>query len=634
MDADHPAPAPRDLGLVDPVILEVVRSFEHSVNQEMGETILRLSGSPVFVGASDYATACVNDRGEVLSSLCFQLPMAFTISNTVRAAVGVYGDDIHPGDMIWSNDSFTAGGLHPSDNVVVAPVFHEDELVMWVGSVGHITDVGGARVGSFPVERIECYGEAIRFTPIKLYEQGRFRQDILNAFTTNVRIPERVEADLRAMMGANWLGRDRMLRFIERHGIERIRAVHDRILDIGEDETRERIRAIPDGAYAGATYMEHDGGEDLIYPVRCTVRKRGDRLVADFTGSAPQAPGVLNAPIVATRGAVAAALAITVTPELPFTEGVFRPLELEAPEGTVVNAVKPAPISAASVCGTRYATDAILAGLNVALASQPALAHRQSGPWSTWTWSFFQTTNRSGEPWIFVDFLAGGGGASGMPEKDGEPVMGGIQYIDARIPNIEELEMLNPCLVVERGYHPDSGGPGEHRGGVGMRGVMIPHDTDEWVLTSQQNARGAPLYGVSGGHPGGGACIGYLRGGADAIRAAWSRGVFPDWDALMADIELPPARIGGVVLTDHDAYYTHSTGGPGYGDPLQRPPDAVLADVRRGWVSPGRARSAYGVVVVDGELDLEATTRLRDAMRQERFACPIPAATAPEADRP
>src|SRR5581483_437428 len=212
---------------VDPVLLEVVRSYEQSVNEEMARTIVNLSGSPLFVGGADYACACVTDQGELLNALCFQMPMAYTISNTVRAAIDVYGDDIGPGDMIFSNDPFVAGGLHPPDCVIVTPVFHDGERVMWVGALGHVTDVGGASFGSFPVGHVECFGEACRFTPIKVYEAGRFRHDVLNAFLTNVRFPHRTEADLRAMMGANWVGRERMEAFVARHGVATIRAAHE-----------------------------------------------------------------------------------------------------------------------------------------------------------------------------------------------------------------------------------------------------------------------------------------------------------------------------------------------------------------------------------------------------------------------
>ena len=295
-------------GAVDPIVLELVRSYEQSVNEEMGRTIVNLSGSPLFVGGADYACACVTASGELLNALCFQMPMAYTISNTVRAALDVYGDDIAPGDMIFSNDPFVAGGLHPPDCVIVTPVFHEDELVMWVGALGHVTDVGGASFGSFPVGHIECFGEAVRFTPINAHERGKFRHDVLNAFLTNVRFPNRTEADLRAMMGANWVGRERMAGFVEKLGPAAIRAAHEAAQRIGEQALRERIALLPDGEYVGETYMEHDGVDDRLYPFRCTLRKRGDSLTVDYTGSSPQAPGALNITDVAARGGTAAAL--------------------------------------------------------------------------------------------------------------------------------------------------------------------------------------------------------------------------------------------------------------------------------------------------------------------------------------
>src|SRR5690606_25560499 len=153
---------------------------------------------------------------------------------------------------------------------------------------------------------------------------------------------------------------ERMGEFIAKHGIATVRTLHEAVLDIGEDLLRERISQLPDGEYVGETYMEHDGVDDLLYPFRCTVRKHGDRLTVDFTGSSPQAPGALTNPLVATKGAVVAALATMLAPDVPFTEGLFRPVEIIAPEGTVMNAVKPAPISAGSTSGTRFGADAMI----------------------------------------------------------------------------------------------------------------------------------------------------------------------------------------------------------------------------------------------------------------------------------
>ncbi|MGE3619146.1 MAG: hydantoinase B/oxoprolinase family protein, partial [Acidimicrobiia bacterium] len=615
-------------GAVDPVLLEVTRSFELSVNDEMSKTIINLSGSPLFVGASDYACACVTDTGELLNALSFQMPMAYTVSNTVKAARAVYGDDLAPGDMIFTNDSFVAGGLHPSDCVIVTPVFHEGELVMWVGTVGHVTDVGGSTVGSFSVGHTQCFGEAVRFTPIKVYEQGRFRADVLDAFLTNVRIPERTEADLRAMMGANWVARERMGEFVAKYGVDVVRTLHAAALGIGEEVFRERIAALPDGEYVGESYMEHDGVDDVLYTFRCTVRKAGDELTVDFTGSSPQAPAALNTVEVATRGAVIAALATMLAPDVPFTEGLFRPVEIVAPPGTVMHAVKPAPISAGSTSGTRFGADAMIEALNYALAAHPTASHRRNGPWSTWTYTLFSGHNADGKAWVFTEFWSGFGGASGLPFRDGHPAMGGLQYLDSRLPNIEEFELLNPVLVVERGFHLDSGGPGRFRGGAGMAGVLIPHRTDGLDMTSLQNRRTAPGFGVDGGHPGGGTCIGYLRGAAPAIRAAWARGEFPDLAALQDGMELPPTRVTGQRLAAEDAYYAHSTSGQGYGDPIDRDPEMVAADVVERWVSPARAHDVYGVVLDEqGAPDPVATDARRAEIRAERARLPLASAT-------
>ena len=260
----------------DPVLSEIVRNYELTMNREMGRALVNLSGSFLFVSASDYACGCLDPEGNILTTIAWSLQMGFAMSNTVRASLERFGDDLHPGDMIFANDPYDGGGLHSHDVVVVAPVFAGEELVMWVGVSAHVTDVGGAVAGGYAIEPMECYGENLRFTPVKFYDQGKFRGDIIDAFLTNTRVPKQTGIDIKALLGAVWIGRERVGALLEQHGAERIRAIHASQIEASGRAFRSRLASLPDGAYSGAAHMEHDGASDRVYTIRATVIKRGE----------------------------------------------------------------------------------------------------------------------------------------------------------------------------------------------------------------------------------------------------------------------------------------------------------------------------------------------------------------------
>jgi N-methylhydantoinase B len=246
----------------DPILSEIVYNYELTMNREMGRALVNLSGSFLFVSASDFACGCLDADGNILTTITWTLQMGYAMSNTVRASIERFGDDLHPGDLIFANDAYEGGGLHSHDVVMVAPVFAEDELVMWVGVSAHVSDVGGAVPGGFAVEHADAYGENIRFTPVKFYDQGKYRGDILDAFLTNVRVPKQTGIDMKALMGAVWIGRERAEALIEQHGKERIKSIHASQIRTSGEAFRERLARLPDGAYQGAAHMEHDGVDD------------------------------------------------------------------------------------------------------------------------------------------------------------------------------------------------------------------------------------------------------------------------------------------------------------------------------------------------------------------------------------
>ncbi|MEV0185341.1 hydantoinase B/oxoprolinase family protein [Streptomyces sp. NPDC050625] len=607
----------------DPVLSQIIYNYELTLNREMGRAVVNLSGSPLFVGASDFACGCLDAEGNILTSIAWSLQMGYAVSNTVRATLRRYGDDIHPGDMIFCNDPYGGGGLHSSDVVVVAPVFTDGELSAWVGVSAHVTDVGGAVPGGFSVEPMECFGENIRFTPVKFYERGVYRGDLVDAFLTNVRLPERTGIDLKALMGATWIGRERMESLFAQHGAERVRAVHAGQIQQSDKAMRERLAALPDGVYEGAAHMEHDGAEDRIYTIRMRVVKEGEHITFDYTGTDPQAPGILNSAEVGSTGNVVAALATVLAPDIPFNEGLMHPVSIESPRGTLVNAIKPAPISGATIYGAWFGTDAVLEALNYMIAGHQEHQQRRTGPWGSWTFAWLHCTNQYGEPWFFNVFTAGSGGASAMPFRDGEPAMMGVQTVGSFTANIEDYELQSPVLFLQRAFAPDTGGAGRYRGGLALESLCVPWDTAKWDTVVFHNRLSTPSSAVSGGQSGAGSSLRFARGIMDDVRARWRHGDPLPIREYAESAERTPTRAKGLVVEADDGYYMRATGGPGYGDPLDRPVDEVAEDLRRGFVSPRTARDAYGAVLTpDGSPDPEATARHRAQLRQERAALP------------
>lgn len=606
----------------DPILSQVVHNHELTVNREMGQAVVNLSGSFLFVSASDFATGCLDADGNILTTVAWSLQMGYAISNTVRAALARF--EIGPGDVIFCNDPYDGGGLHSHDVVVVAPVFTGDTLVMWVGVCAHISDVGGSEVGGYAVEPCDVYAENLRFTPVRIYEGGRFRSDILDAFLTNVRVPGQVAIDIKALMGAVWIGRERMADFIDQYGVDVVRSIHASQIRQSERALRERLLTLPDGVYEGAAHMEHDGASDRIYTIRARLVKEGDSLTVDWSDTDPQAPGVLNCAKVGSVGNVIAALGTIIAPDIPFNEGLLNPVTITSPPGTLVNAIKPAPISGATVYAAWFGTDAILEAANYLIAGGESTEHRRTGPWGSWTFAWLQSLNQYGNPWFWNVFTGGSGGAGAMPFRDGENAMMGIQTIDAFTPNIEDYELQSPALFISRRYARDTGGAGKFRGGLALESLCGPYDVGGWDVTVFQNRRGAPSSAVSGGYPGAGAAIRFARGAFDDVRRRWDAGDTLPLDEYAETAEQPPTRGKGFRVAASDLYYMRATGGPGYGDPLSRDVSDVAGDVASGYVSEKTAREAYGVVCYgDGVVVAEATQELRRQLRADRLLWPF-----------
>jgi len=557
---------------VDPVTLEVLRNACVAVAEEMNATLVRTSYSPNIkdrrdcscalfdvVGADENAAAEMVSQAENIPVHLGAMPYS------VAAAIEAFPpDELADGDAILLNDPFH-GGAHLPDMTLVTPVFVEGDLVAVAANRAHHADVGGGRAGSVAADSTEIYQEGLRVPPVKLYEGGDPVEAVFDLLLTNVRTPDERRGDVRAQRAANRTAVERVRDLAERHSLDTLRAATTEIKAYAERRMRAEIEALPDGTVSFEDRLDDDGQgtEDVRIEVAVTVD--GDELVVDFAGTSEQVPGAINAPLAVTASATYYAVRCVTDPNVPPNAGTYRPIEIRAPAGTVVNATPPAAVVGGNLEVSQRATDALLGAFGEE-APERSVAAAQ-GTMNSVT---FGGTNGEGEPFAFYETIGGGyGGRTGGDGMDG---------VHAHMSNTlntpaEVLETAYPVRVRRYEYRPDTGGAGEFRGGLGLRrDVEVLADGVAFSLLADR--RRYPPYGLAGGEAGAPGEDYLTRAGGDAERIAGKS--THDLDA------------GDVVSV-------RTPGGGGFGDPSDRDPAAVARDLRLGKVSAATVRRVYGV---------------------------------------
>jgi N-methylhydantoinase B len=479
------------------------------------------------------------------------------------------------------NDPFD-GGTHLPDIVMTMPVFSGNRLVAMVTAITHHQDMGGRSPGSTPVDATEIYQEGLRIPPMKLYDSGRINSTLLEIVGRNVRIPDVVIGDLFGQLAACHVGKQGVLSLVERLGADALAMNMRELLERSERLTRAAIDEIPDGSYHFVDYLDNDGVDlERLVRIEVTATVSGSDLTVDFTGSDPQVAGPINCVLASTLSAVYYVLKVVIGREVPNNAGCYRPVHLVLPEGSIVNAKAPAAVNSRSVV-VRRIVDCLLGALNKALPGKlPAASNGHP-----LVMSIGGIDPADGHPYVTAEIAAGGMG--GRPTKDGLET---IQTDTSNAQNIpaEALELEFPIRVAYWRLRGDSGGIGRFRGGLGFeKGFEVLRGTAR-VSHRGERHRTAP-WGLFGGGPG-----------------ACSRSVLRPQGK--AEIQIPSKL--EFTLDPGDALDVWTTGGGGFGDPLERAPELVLADVLDRKVSLESARADYGVVIAGRAVDTVATARLR-----------------------
>jgi N-methylhydantoinase B len=554
---------------VDSITLEVVRNACEAVAEEMNATLVRTAYSPNVKDRRDCSCALFDADAEMVSQ-AESIPVHLgAMPHSVAAAVESFpAETLEPGDAVLLNDPFH-GGAHLPDLTLVSPIFVDGDLAAFAANRAHHADVGGSRAGSVSADSTEIYQEGLRIPPVKLYEGGDLNGDVMDLILSNVRTPDERRGDLRAQVAANNTATERFRELAARY--DDLAAVLDAVKDYSERRMHTEIDALPDGIVAFADVLDGDGHGHDDLPVEVTVTVEGDEIAVDFTGTAEQVAGPVNAPFAVTASATYYAVRAVTDPDIPPNDGAYRPVSIDAPEGTIVNAEPPAAVVGGNLEVSQRVTDAVLGAFGEVVPERAVAA----GQGTMNNVTLGGTDPKSGEPYAFYETQ--GGGYGGRAAADG---MDGVHVHMSNTLNTpaEVLETAYPLRIERYELRQDSGGAGELRGGLGLRRdvAVRGHDATFSLLADRRRHR---PYGLAGGENGA-----------------------PGEDYVLRDGEsdrLDPKSTH--ELTDGDVVSVRTPGGGGYGDPDDRDPDAVRRDVRLGKLSAVEAEERYGVEVNGGD---------------------------------
>lgn len=579
---------------IDPITIEVLTQGLISIVREMRATVFRTAKSVAIYEAKDFSCGLFAPDTQVIAQSedigSHVVPMPWS----VQSAMARFGGTLVPGDVILMNDPYV-GGTHLNDVTIIYPVFRDGRLVFFPAVREHWPDVGGMVPGSMSGKATEIYQEGIRIPPIKIMEAGRMNDAALELLMANMRVPEERIGDFHAGIAACKVAETRIHEVCDRYGVDLLLEAVRIDLDRAESRMRQCIAALPDGTYYYEDYLEtFPGGtlEPLLLPLTLTIA--GDRMRADFTGASPQVPVPVNSTLAVSAASVFIAVKSIFDPQAPLNQGAFRPIEVVAPEGTIVNVTRPAPAGSHGEIRKRVIAT-MVGALSQVVPDKVAgdlcrtSFHNLIGGFDT----------RSGREWVHYEWSGGGNG--GFAEADGPSAMATIDWGDlVTVQPSEVIETRMPLVVEYSQLAMDSGGAGASRGGLAMqRRIRLAAPEARYSLLSDGAV--LPAFGV-------------LAGRSGMPVASWvehADGTIEDFDT--------PGKVGGHLLREGDRVVLRSAGGGGYGDPLRRDVNTVAEDVRLGYVSQRVAEEVHGVIMKpDGAVDRAKTEAARQEIGRQR----------------
>lgn len=573
---------------VDPFTREVITNALQSAAEEMFLNLGRTAKSSVIYETLDYACGITDAEANVVAQANGVPGFLGTLKFCVADVIEKFGSNgFESGDVVLLNDYH--GGTHLNDVAMVAPIFDEGELVGFTASKAHWTDVGGKEPGSWTTDATSIFQEGIQYPMVKLYEGGDLNEAVRDILVTNTRMPDVTLGDMKAQKSSMEVGAERVIEVFERYGLSTVEQAIDDYLDYGEQLVREEIRNLPNGTYTAEDQLDDDGITNDPVHVQVEVTITDNAVEFDYTGTDSETKGPINSPYAASVSDIRAFFQAITLPNAETNEGFFEPLDITIPEGTVLNATRPAPI------GTDWEGSAMAADLPwKALA--PHLPDRLSAGHflSVCATIVGGRDERHDEDFLVVEPQPGGWGAS--PGKDGADVLVCSGDGDTLEMPVEVMESRFPLLFDEyRLDTPQEAGHGEYRGGTGLvQGYRMYNDSGGFITAGFGRSK-FPPWGVNGGQQGDGNYIEIDR--------------VEDSDERHSNLTNHPLHEGDV------ARLVTSAGG-GWGDPLERNPQRVREDYLDDYITTETAHEVYGVALEeDGTIDAEATAAMRENRR-------------------
>jgi N-methylhydantoinase B len=569
---------------IDPITFAVVKHRLDAIVDEMAYTVIRTARSEIVKDVMDYSAALCDAQGRMVAQAKTIAQHLGAIPDAMASVRAQLGHDLHPGDVVILNDPYE-GGMHLPDVFMFMPIFRDGALAAFAVVIAHQTDMGGRVAGSNASDSTEIYQEGLRLPVVKLYERGVPSRSVFRIIEKNVRVPDRVVGDIQAQYAACKVGEREFLKFLDLYGPEAAYAYIAELMDYSERVTRAEIARWPKGTYRFTDHLDSDGLSDEPVPMQVAITVHEDSLTCDFTGTSPQVRAALNSTISFTKSCTYLSVRSVLRQDVPNNEGIFRCIRVVAPEGSIVNPRPPAACAARALTGYRI-LDLMFGALAQVLPDRVPAAGEGGN-----TVVSIGGYRPGGRPFVIVDMICGAWG--GRPDKDGVEAITNPSQNMSNTP-VEVLEAQHPIRIEEYALVPDSGGAGKHRGGLGLRRRYRLLADEAHLQLRSDRMRFAP-YGLAGGRPG--------RPTRNVLN--------PDTDP-----HTMPAKFAYRLRRD-EVILHEQAGGGGFGDPLERDPGAVAADVRQEKISIEYARREHSVAIDPATLkvDADATRELRRAAR-------------------
>jgi len=564
--------------IYDPITFAVIKSALDTIVDDMAYAVMRTARSSIVRDVLDYSVTLCDRHGRILTQAKTVALHLGAVPDAMSVVQRLFAEDLSPGDVIVLNDPY-AGGMHLPDIFMFKPIFRGARLSGYAVVIAHHCDVGGRVPGSNASDSTEIFQEGLRIPPVKLLVASVPNETLLSLIRANVRLPDLVLGDLDAQLATCTFGERDLLRLFERYGEETLEYYFEQLLDYGEAMTRKSIQSWPDGAYHFADVIDGDGFSAEPIDIRCALTIAGDHLHVDFAGSSPQVRGAINSTFSFVKSATYLTIRCALDREVPNNSGVYRCISVNAPEGSILNPLMPAPVAARALTGYRV-VDTVMGALAQVVPDR-VMAAGEGGNTVVALGGYDQDR----KPFVLVDMINGAWG--GRFDKDGVEGITNPSQNMSNLP-VETLEARYPVRVERYGFRADSGGAGEYRGGLGLvRSYRL--SARQAVLQMRADRTEHPPYGLFGGRPGS-----------------------PSRNFVEVDGTLMPLP-GKVTLdiTEGMLIVHEQAGGGGYGEPHQRSFDRIRSDLAEEKVTRDHARNAYGVVFSGDEIDEVQTVRQR-----------------------